>query len=1036
VSGARLVTLRDEMRPREPLNAPSRSGAPRLRWLRIAGLALGSLLLAAAAACASARLGPLCADRLAALLPERLELEGVTVELTPARTRLYLDGTTLVAELAVREVRALDGALRLEPFTLRLRHPLAAVLGGQVTPTRVELDAPRITVGLAELEVSPPWREGPGPAPAELAAGIQRVLEQLTHLRQTPELLVRGASLRVLREGRAVGALDDVWLSASLGPQGLRAAVLPGGALAGQALFVSRARPDAATDLTLSLDDLVASSLAEVGLPSLSESAISLSGALEASLDRRLGLAAVDFSLEADAADLPLPEPFSRRLALDSAHVEGRFEPASSRLQLDGIELHALGSRFEGAAVLGRSGEGLQLRVRTAQLTPAALEAAWPRHLEPSVRAWFLEGVRARFSDVTLEAALTREELAAGRFSEERVALDFGFDGAEVRFARTMSPLVKARGRGRLTPGRLELSIATGELGGLSAAGSLSIPSFARERAHVVWSGSLEGPLPRALALLDQPPLGLARAAGISPSDAGGDVLAQLRLKLPLGRALRREDLDYRAEVALREASLPRLGGRYSLAHGALALRVDPRALVARGRAQLNGVPVELEWREPLLPGGVEPRRLRLRASLDEAGRRAFALPTWSWLEGPVRVDVAVTEPRGGTRSLEAQLELDPATVTFPVIGWKKPPGTPAQVKLQARERVDGGLTIARLELRAATMRLDGRVEVRPDGELERATLDRIESGENRFSAVVSRRGPGVQHVAVTGARLDLRAALGFDEVPTAVAPPPRPPRLGPRPGDPVWLFTASLDRVRVTQSLILRDVSARGRAGPQRVEELRTQARLPGRSHLRLTMQPSARGRSLSVEAGDAGQLISALGIYNNVSGGSLELTGELRDDLAEQPFDGRARLGGFRLRQAPTLAHILHAGSLLGIVDVLRGKGILFERAEIPLVLSRQTVKIGPATASGPALGLTAEGIFDRAARRARITGTIVPLYAFNSLLGHIPVLGRLLIPRGEGLFAPTYSLQGSVDAPKVSVNPLSSLVPGFLRRLLFGR
>jgi hypothetical protein len=1027
------------MHPREPLNAPHRSGAPRLRWLRVAGLALGSLLLIAAAACASARLAPVCAATLAALLPERLQLEGVTVELTPARSRLRLEGTMLVAELAVREVRALDGALHLEPFTLRLRHPLADVLGGEFTPTRVELEAPRITVALdalPQLEAPPPWREAPPPSTATLAAGIERVLAQLTQLRRTPELLVRGASVRVLRGPRAVGALDDVWLSASLQPDGLRAAVLPGGALAGQALFLSRARPDAPTDLTLSLDGLFASSLIEAGLPSQAPLPVSLFGALDARLDRQLRLSVVDFSLEAAAADLSLPEPFARTLALDAARLEGRFDPASSRLELDGVELLALGSRFEGAAELGTSGEGLSLRVRTAQLTRAALEASWPRALAPAVRAWFFERVRARFSDVTLEAALTSEELAGSRFPAESVALDFRFDRAEVRLVPTMSPLAQARGRGRLTPAELELSVASGELAGLSAAGSLSIPSFARDRARVVYDGTLEGPLSRALALLDQPPLALARAAGLSPGDAGGSAFVRLSLAVPLGRELRREDLDHRAEVTLRDASLPRLGSRYSLASGALQLSIDPRALVARGRARVNGIPAELEWRESFHRRASVPRAYRLRASLDEAGRRAFGLPTWSWLEGPVKVDVSVEEPRVGTRRMKAQLDLDPATITFPVIGWKKPPGTPARMTLQARERADGGLTIDRLELRAATMRLDGSVAVRPDGELERAALDRIESGENRFSALVSRRGPGVQHVAVTGARLDLRAALGFDEVPTAVAPLPRPPRLPPRPDDPVWLFTASLDRVRVTQSLILRDVSARGRAGPQRVEQLRTQARLPGRSHLRLTMQPSARGRSLSVEAGDAGQLISALGIYNNVSGGSLELTGELRDDLAEQPFDGRARLGGFRLRQAPTLAHILHAGSLLGIVDVLRGKGILFERAEIPLVLSRQTVKIGPATASGPALGLTAEGIFDRAARRARITGTIVPLYAFNSLLGHIPVIGRLLIPRGEGLFAPTYSLQGSVDAPKVSVNPLSSLVPGFLRRLLFGR
>jgi hypothetical protein len=55
------------------------------------------------------------------------------------------------------------------------------------------------------------------------------------------------------------------------------------------------------------------------------------------------------------------------------------------------------------------------------------------------------------------------------------------------------------------------------------------------------------------------------------------------------------------------------------------------------------------------------------------------------------------------------------------------------------------------------------------------------------------------------------------------------------------------------------------------------------------------------------------------------------------------------------------------------------------------------------------------------------------FNSLLGQIPVLGRLFSPeRGGGVFAGSYSLQGPIDNPKVAVNPLTALTPGFLRGL----
>jgi hypothetical protein len=41
-------------------------------------------------------------------------------------------------------------------------------------------------------------------------------------------------------------------------------------------------------------------------------------------------------------------------------------------------------------------------------------------------------------------------------------------------------------------------------------------------------------------------------------------------------------------------------------------------------------------------------------------------------------------------------------------------------------------------------------------------------------------------------------------------------------------------------------------------------------------------------------------------------------------------------------------------------------------------------------------------------------------------------LLGGEGQGLFAANYQVTGSAADPQVSVNPLSALAPGFLRRL----
>ncbi|WP_295814556.1 PAS domain S-box protein [uncultured Nitratireductor sp.] len=67
------------------------------------------------------------------------------------------------------------------------------------------------------------------------------------------------------------------------------------------------------------------------------------------------------------------------------------------------------------------------------------------------------------------------------------------------------------------------------------------------------------------------------------------------------------------------------------------------------------------------------------------------------------------------------------------------------------------------------------------------------------------------------------------------------------------------------------------------------------------------------------------------------------------------------------------------------------------------------------------------------ADASGTVVPAYSLNRVLGKIPVSGSLLTGgENEGIFAATYKVEGPIEDPKIQVNPLSALAPGFLRTL----
>jgi len=146
-----------------------------------------------------------------------------------------------------------------------------------------------------------------------------------------------------------------------------------------------------------------------------------------------------------------------------------------------------------------------------------------------------------------------------------------------------------------------------------------------------------------------------------------------------------------------------------------------------------------------------------------------------------------------------------------------------------------------------------------------------------------------------------------------------------------------------------------------------------------------------------------------------------------------GKMSIENFRVVNAPTFARLLSVALLTGILDSLRGEGIGFQRFDADFAWADPKIEIREGRMYGSALGITARGVMDLDEDTVDVDGTLVPAYAVNSILGNIPLLGQLLVgERGSGVFAATYRASGPLADPVIGMNPLSTLAPGFLRRL----
>jgi len=199
--------------------------------------------------------------------------------------------------------------------------------------------------------------------------------------------------------------------------------------------------------------------------------------------------------------------------------------------------------------------------------------------------------------------------------------------------------------------------------------------------------------------------------------------------------------------------------------------------------------------------------------------------------------------------------------------------------------------------------------------------------------------------------------------------------------------------------------------------------------------LEPGEGGnRHLRIQADDAGSLLRTLGYYEHMKGGTLYIDAKFDDRTPSAPMDGRLLVRDYRIIQAPGLARLVSILSLTGIFDALQGEGVGFAALDAPFRFEDGVLKITDAKASGASLGYTASGNIYTHAEVVDIEGTLVPAYAINSMLGRIPLIGNLFSggEEGGGVFAATYRMEGPLERPTVTVNPLSALAPGFLRNI----
>ena len=744
------------------------------------------------------------------------------------------------------------------------------------------------------------------------------------------------------------------------------------------------------------------------------------------------------FDLALEDGNLSLEGILPAPLAWDSARLSGDADAQAFEINLDDSEiaLFDLVAAFSGRLGLDETAEGRRPAIRLegaieGTIGKDAVLAFWPIDFALGGRDWVEANILAgEARNLRADIDIPAEAFIAGSLADEDLTVTFDFSGATARYISTMTPLTRLSGSAVLRGNSLSLTGRDGVIGDIAIdTVSVTIPQFNPRGAAARFGGEGRGSLAALVALLDQPPLGLASDYGFDPQTLEGEGAVRFEISRPMLRDVPYEDIGFDVSGRFTGVAGPSGFGDVRFTDGDLAFTVDSSRLQAAGDVRIGRSLARLEWSERFQTSEDElSTRVRIVSSADARDLDLAGIPARGILDGQIGLD-ATFMGRGFDFSRYVVMgDLTEAALALPQELWTKPRGMPAALEMVAERSATGRTEINRMVLLGDDVDIRGQANLAPDGQLLSAGFDRVVIAGRADLAVTAGRPEGSE------GPLDLRITGRFLDA-TDLISNLMSGNLFTGDGDGAISLIADIETVQAG-AIRYGAVGLAMQSDAQGMQRLNLQAALP-RGPVSLAIAPQPDGtRRLAAESADAGAVLTTLGGFGTITGGTMQLEGVMPPAGVPGGVQGRLVAGGFRLEQMPLLARILAAGSLEGLASLFSGQGIDFEQLEFEYALSDGLLEMREGRVAGPSLGLTWTGVVDTAGERMNLSGTILPSYGLNSLLGNLPVVGELLTSRrGEGVVGVTFAAEGPFNATRVTTNPLSALAPGVFRRMFEG-
>ena len=757
---------------------------------------------------------------------------------------------------------------------------------------------------------------------------------------------------------------------------------------------------------------------------------VTLSGTV--TLDGAMALRTASVSAQLDTGVLQIGDGV---LPIRAASLTAEATPDHLNLHVQEVRLQVRRDappthvRADIAATLAAGRITAKIVTDIDQMSFVDLPAFWPVGTGgPGTRPWVVKNITGGIVhnghvEMTLAAGLDFADLALTNISG-------GADGSDVTtyWLRPVPPI--EHGEAHIVfvdPDTMDVIATAGRQQGTQLTlrpSKIRFTGLAGHDQFIAIQADMGGPFADLATLLRHPAVHLLDRLDVPVNNPTGDVSGHLSLNFPLKTTLAFDDVAIHANGRLAHGHIGSIAAGHDVDNATLDFDVGNAGLKIAGPADVAGIAAQLQVDMDFRPGPLSGvlQKVAVSGTATPAQVSALGLNVAGVMSGSVGMQLDYFARRDNSGEVRLAADLKGAGIDGGRLPWRKKPGTAGTLDLHLGLKSGHVVGIDRVRVEASGLSLLMSVEMAA-GKLDRLKLQRLVLGDStdvagEIDLPLHDGDPAI--ITLTGTSIDLSSELDHK----TQTPADKAAR------GPAFSLEARLNRVVLSPGRQINDV----RAKVENDGLVTKTARLSGTAGdgpFTISIMPQQGGRKLVAEAQDAGGMLYAFDLIQSMKGGHLNVEGAYDDSNASHMLRGKAEITDFRVANAPVVVRLLQGISVYGLLDAAQGPGLGITRMEAPFQLGNEVLTLDDAHAASPSLGFTVKGQIDIGHHNVNLEGTVVPAYFFNSLLGRLPLIGRLFSPEtGGGLFAAAYFIRGSFEDPSVTVNPLSAITPGFLR------